>query len=269
MRHVAVPSAMAATLFKEWCETKKIDVTNRHKLHIFSEKEGARSLVETQIDDTVASHYDEPTRLADRIARLGYAKAAKILRAMLPQTLRARSGQLGEILATEAVPAVLKSFEIPIKRLRWSDGREMALRGEDLLGISIKDKPVRFLKGESKSRVSLTPSVVAEARAALTANNGRPSEHAMGFVMKVLFDRGDDELALTFEEYMLVKSIAAEQLVHLTFVLSGNDASNALTRDLKGCNETIEQHAVALRIADHKDFVAAVFDRVNKYGAKR
>lgn len=258
-----------ATLFTEWCETKKIDVTDRHKLHIFSEKRGARSLVQKQIDDTVASHYDEPTRLADRIARLGYIEAAKRLRAMLPQTPRARSGQLGEILASEAVPAVLQSFEIPIKRLRWSDGREMALRGEDLLGISIKDKPVRFLKGESKSRVSLTPSVVAEARAALKANDGRPSEHAMGFVMKILFDRGEDKLALIFEEYMLVKSIAADQLLHLTFILSGNDASNALTSDLKECNETIEQHAISLRIPDHKDFVAAVFNRVNNYGAKR
>ena len=260
---------MAATLFVEWCDNKKVDVTTRHKLHIFSEKEGARSRVQSQIDDTVASHYDEPERLANRMARLGYSKAAEILRAMLPQTKRARSGQMGEILATEAVPVVLTSFEVPIKRLRWSDGREMALRGEDLIGISFENNRVRFLKGESKSGVSLTPSVIAKARAALNANDGRPSQHAMGFVMKVLSDRGDDKLALIFEEYMLVKSIPVEQLLHLTFILSGNDASNALTNDLKECDEDIEQHAIALRIPDHKGFVATVFDRVNNYGAKR
>lgn len=261
--------AMAMTLFAEWCDIKKVDVTNRHKLHIFFEKEGARSLIQTKIDDTIASHYDEPARLIDRINRLGYPKAAEILRSMLPQTKRARSGQMGEILAAEAAPAVLSSFTIPVKRLRWSDGREMALRGEDLIGISLENKRVRFLKGESKSGVSLTPSVVAKARAALNANNGRPSQHAMGFVMKVLFDKGEDELALIFEEYMLMKSIPLEQLVHLTFVLSGNDASAALTSDLQGCDDSIEQHAVALRIADHKEFVAAIFDRVNSYAPQR
>src|SRR5437660_8939382 len=141
---------MATNVFNDWCETKKVDVTKRHKLHIFLERDGARSVVQNRIDDTVASHYDEPARLADRISRLGYSKAAKILRAMLPQTKRARSGQLGEILATEAVPIVLSSFDIPVKRLRWSDDREMAMRGEDLIGVSTKDTPIRFLKGESK-----------------------------------------------------------------------------------------------------------------------
>ena len=43
---------------------------------------------------------------------------------MLPRNAKARSGHLGEIFATEAAPAVLKDFQIPIKRLRWLDGRE-------------------------------------------------------------------------------------------------------------------------------------------------
>jgi hypothetical protein len=127
----------------------------------------------------------------------------------------------------------------------------------------------RSRAGESKSRVSLTPSVVAEARAALNANDGRPSHHAMGFIMKLLFDKAEDELALIFEEYMLLKSIPSDQLVHLTFAFSGNDASKALSADLKACDHAIEQHAVALRILDHQEFVATVFDRVNNYGPQR
>ena len=45
---------------------------------------------------------------------------------------------LGEILATEAVPAIVPTFQVPIKRLRWLDGRESALRGEDVIGISVE-----------------------------------------------------------------------------------------------------------------------------------
>jgi hypothetical protein len=92
----------------------------------------------------VASHYDDPERLMDRIARLGYAKAAQVLKVMLPTTKRARSGHLGEILTTESVPALLRPFKVPIKRLRWADGRESALRGEDLIGLAIETQSVNF-----------------------------------------------------------------------------------------------------------------------------
>jgi hypothetical protein len=188
---------------------------------------------------------------------------------MLPQSKRARSGHLGEILATETVPACLSSFKIPIKRLRWTDGRESALRGEDLIGIARESHVVRFLKGESKSRRTLTPSVVAEAREALNANDGRPSQHAFGFIMNRLFELGQEELALIFEEYMLLKSIPVQQLVHLTFTLSGNDACDALKADLGGCGGGIEQHAIAIRIQDHQEFIASVYNRLNSYAPQR
>lgn len=256
---------MAETLFDQWCEHRDIDVAGRHKLHILTERDGARATVQDEIDRTVASHYDEPRRLSNRIARLGYEKAAKILRAMLPQSKRARSGHLGEILATETVPALLSSFTIPIKRLRWTDGRESALRGEDLIGIARENRTVRFLKGESKSRLALTPSVVAEVREALNANDGRPSQHALGFIMNRLFELGQDELAQIFEEYMLIKSIPVQQLVHLTFTLSGNDACAALIADLGGCGSSIEQHAITIRIQDHQEFIASVYQRLNSY----
>jgi hypothetical protein len=53
-------------------------------------------------------------------------------------------GHLGEILATESVPALLRPFKVPIKRLRWVDGRESALRGEDLIGLAIETQSVNF-----------------------------------------------------------------------------------------------------------------------------
>lgn len=123
------------SLFDEWCETKSVSVANRHKLHLFRERDGIRSSLEEQIDAAVASHYEDPLRLSERIARVGLSKAAEVLRALLPQTKKARSGHLGEILATEAAPAVLKKFQIPIKRLRWLDGREAALRGEETANL--------------------------------------------------------------------------------------------------------------------------------------
>jgi hypothetical protein len=256
-----------AALFSQWCETEDVNI-ERHKLHIFRERDGARESLSKEIEQAVISHYEDPRLLSERIARVGLPKAAAVLREMLPRTKRARSGHLGEIFATEVAPVILKSFEIPIKRLRWLDGREAALRGEDLIGVERANGRVRFLKGESKSRTNLGAGVVAEAREMLAANDGRPSQHALGYIMHRLFDLQQDELAILFEKFMLMNPIALQQVVHLLFMLSGNDASKALTDDLKACGKTdIEQHAVSLRISDHQKFVASVYERLNQYGA--
>jgi hypothetical protein len=149
---------------------------------------------------------------------------------MFPRSKRARSGHLGEIFATEAAPAILKGFQIPIKRLRWLDGREAALRGEDLIGTERTPRDVRFLKGESKSRSNLTPAVVAEAREMLAANDGRPSQHALGYLMHRLFELQQDELAIIIEEFMLLKPIPTRQVVHLLFTLTGIDGLRGADR---------------------------------------
>jgi hypothetical protein len=121
---------------------------------------------------------------------------------------------------------------------------------------------VRFLKGESKSRAALSPSVLSEARVALRANLGRPSQHALGFIMKRLFEVGEDGLAIVFETYMLKKSIAQRDLVHLLFTFSGNDPTDALTDDLKNYPGKIEQHSINVRIKDHQDFIKVIYDNV-------
>ncbi len=256
---------MPPSLFDDWCESQHLAPAPTRRLHVLAEKNGGRVSVASQIDQTIASHYEDPQRFSDRIKRLGYPRAAEVLKLMLPRSEKARSGHLGEILATEAVPAFLGKFTVPTKRLRWTDGRESALRGEDLLGLSRENNRVRFLKGESKSRKNLSPSTVADARKALDANDGRPSQHALGFIMQRLFDLQRDDLALVFEEFMLRKTIPKDQLVHLTFILSGNDASTALTDDLNSYAGGIEQHAVAMRIADHQEFIKQVYERMKSY----
>ena len=258
---------MAAPLIDQWCETKAVAVGERRQLHLLSEREGARASLERQIDETVVSHYEDPRILSERIARVGLPRAAAILREMLPRSIKARSGHLGEIFGTESVPSVLKTFHIPIKRLRWVDGREAALRGEDLIGVEQTKRGVRFLKGESKSRSQLTPAVVAEAREMLLANDGRPSQHALCFIMHRLFELGQDEVAIVFEEFMLLKPIPSQQIVHLLFTLTGNDAATALENDLQACPGDIEQHAINLQISDHQQFIGGIYDRISEYGS--
>lgn len=248
---------MSKHLYQDWCDLKVTKLLRGRQFHSITEIAGARSKVEANIKKTLMAHYEDPKILADRIKRHGFKKAAKMLNMMLPVSTRARSGDVGEILATEVVPAILPDFQIPIKRLRWKDGRNSAMRGEDIIGIDPKRS--RFLKGESKSRASLPPAIVSQARTALKANKGRPSQHAMSFMIHRLIELGKKDLAEIFEESLLSKSIPVADLVHLLFGFSGNDASTALEDDLNAYSGKIEQHAVNLRIKDHQAFIASLY----------
>jgi hypothetical protein len=141
-------------LFDAWCnldETKD----KRKRLWLLTERDGAREDIQAELADAMRSHYDRQERIAEDVDRLGYAAAAKILKAVLPQGAKARSGDLGEILATELVEEKTE-FTVPIRRLRYKDGREMALRGDDFIGVGFDDdNRLWLLKGESKSRQRL------------------------------------------------------------------------------------------------------------------
>ena len=255
-------------LFTDWCANRPFAV-GAHRLNLLAERDGTRSQILPRLSATVASHYEASERFAARMARVGFEKAAGVLRGLLPQSAAARSGDMGEILATEVVPELMPTFRIPIKRLRWKDAREQAMRGEDLIGVASDAQGVRFLKGEAKSGSSIGPAVIAEARSALDRNEGRPSQHAMIFVMQRLRDLGEDGLADVFEAYLMDQAIAPERLTHLCFCLCGNDADTALTNDLAACTGAVHRHSITLRIPDHQAFVRTVYEAVHAHAGIR
>lgn len=101
------------------------------------------------------------------LSKWGKPRPAKYLAAKLPTKQISRSGELGEIIATEYINAGELPYEVPIKRLRWKDTREWPMRGEDMLGFNFKSHKLQFLKGESKSRKFLKETVITAARKAL------------------------------------------------------------------------------------------------------
>jgi Cap4 SAVED domain len=138
-------------LFDKWCETAKKQNKRKH-LWSLTERTGGRQLTEDPLVQAVRSHYDSQERIADTVQSLGYEKASRILRERLPRTLRARSGDFGEILATELVEESL-GFTIPIRRLRYKDGREMALRGDDFIGIGFDKCRISSVEAQAISWV--------------------------------------------------------------------------------------------------------------------
>jgi Cap4 SAVED domain len=247
---------MADDFFKQWCSTDS-RARGKYRCEILREVDSSREELEPTLGELVQKHYVDPERAAERIERLGYKKAAKQLNQYLPTSTKARSGDLGEILATEYVNRRMP-FKVPIFRLRWKDGRNMALRGDDLIAIGRQDGTLQLLKGEVKSRRKVVSATVAKALEQLRKNASRPSGHTINYVIDRLLDLGKAKTAALLEKY-LDEGIVADDLCHLLFVLSGNDPKQLFDGALSSYSGKVRIAAVGLVIEDHANFVSGVY----------
>ena len=116
------------------------------------------------------------------------------------------------------------------------------------------------MKGESKSRVALTPSTIKDAGKALDGDMGRPSRHAVLFIASRLRELGNDELAAELEKALL-HSFSGHDIEHLLFVISGNNPGNILSKHVAEIeNQQPKRHAIGVCIPDHGQFIAQLFD---------
>src|SRR5436190_13656931 len=156
---MAVEDAGFPIGFEGWCEiaTEAID---QHTLSILVLPEGKFAIGTKATARVVPSHYVSAKRVAVIMEKLGKPEAARYLREKLPVFSRIRSGDLGELLATQYIREQTP-YGVPISRLRWKDHRNMALRGDDVTGIAIgaSDGSIAYLKSEVKSRKALSASV--------------------------------------------------------------------------------------------------------------
>lgn len=202
--------------------------------------------------------YASPERIAGILEDLGKPAAADYLRNKLPTRKGLRSGELGEVIGTDFARKELGYTAIA--KLRWKDHREMAMRGDDMIGIRVpEDGPLEFLKGEAKSRASLDAKTVEDADRALRADNGLPSSHSLVFVADRLRDQGDDALAGLIYKAQLDQGISPRQVEQLLFTFTGNNPCAHLRTNTEGYREPVRRFAVGLQVRGHQAFVAAVY----------
>jgi len=228
---------------------------------------GQAAHLETGIQATAAivpGHYASEEHVARAFARLGKPKAAALIEAKLPTTKQIRSGDLGEIYATEWIDAHSGGYRAPIKRLRWKDHRNMAMRGEDVIGIfhDAQSQRLHFLKTEAKSRGKLTAQVLNDARAGLDKDGGLPSAHALSFISECLLNLNKLQLADAIDDALLKHGIPSQNVQHLLFTFSGNAPDALLTASLQAYPGSINQWGIGLHVEGHAAFIGAVYDRV-------
>ena len=254
-------------MIEDWLNIEEAEHGERKRLFVLGERDGGRVAVQADLMERVRAHYDDPRHIADDIAELGFPGAAAILRERLPTDARTRSGEVGEILATEFVEHQT-GFRIPVRRLRYKDGREMALRGDDFLGIEEVDGRLAYLKGEAKSGQAMAAGVINAARARLNDDDGRPTPISLLFVADRLLEGSEEDEALGRQIRNAVGrgTIRARDVTHGLFTLTGNDRRADLEADLAGAGGDHGHISVNLRINDHQEFIAWIYEEAENLG---
>jgi hypothetical protein len=249
-------------LFNDWCDSDE-EESDRKRYWSFCEKKGGRQAIRRSLAETIRSHYDRLERIAEDVARLGYRAAARILATAIPTEPKARSGDLGEILATELVEEKI-NLRVPVRRLRYKDGREMAMRGDDFIGAAYgaDDGKLWLLKGEAKSNKILGKATITTARGVLNRDNGRCTPDSLLFVANRLLESADEKdvaLGRTIRDEVGCNSLRPDRIDHMLFTVSGNAPPAALKDDLHTAGSERDQYVVNLRIEDHQDFIAQMY----------
>jgi hypothetical protein len=249
--------------FNDWCISVDQPLGNHHQRVMTGQ--AAHLAVGIQATAAIVpAHYASEEQVARALARLCKPAAAALIESKLPTTKQIRSGDLGEIYATEWIDAHSGGYRAPIKRLRWKDHRNMAMRGDDVIGIlqDPQSQRLQFLKTEAKSRAALTTQVLTEARAGLDKDGGLPSAHALHFISARLLELDNLPLADAIDDALLKHGIPPQSVRHLLFTFSGNAPDAMLAASLQAYPGPINQWGIGLRVEGHGAFIGAVYDRV-------
>ncbi len=225
---------------------------------VYRERAGLRKVVLPTVQTVILDHL-VGLNIIEKIG--GYKKAAKFIRNRLPTSKKMRSADFGEILAAEYVDQ-LTDFYIPLKKLRHSDDRAVAMRGDDVIGLRKKNSKYRLLKIEAKSRISLSYTVVKSASVALMKNSGRPNPATLAFMSHQLRLMGDDALAEIIETVQN-SDIDEARVEHLVFTCSGNEPATALKAHAVSPNPKIKRELVGVVVVDHQSLIQSIFEALN------
>lgn len=248
---------MADKFLPNWMDLTRPDAAVG-ELVLLRERANTRATSQSAIEECVKDHLAGLEILA-KIKK--YENSLAYIRNKLPTSKRVRSGDFGEILASEYVDQFTE-YRVPIKKLRWKDDRVVAMRGNDVVAIrQVKGKPL-LLKVESKSRAALSDGAVKEAVSGLDKHAGRPNPSSLAFISSRLREQGRDDEARVFED-LQGKPPAHESIEHMVFTLSGNQPLNHLKNHAGEKGASFRRHLVGCVITDHQNFINTLFDKIH------
>lgn len=248
------------TIFDSWCSKgAPIPIGGQafRKIDSHDDVTGA-TILASKLPDA----YAETTALALVAERHGKPGVAAFLRHRLPTKKSARSGDMGEILAT-AYLAEEHGYVVGPSRLIDRDHQEWAMRGDDVLAARIDaSSELRIVKAEAKSRVTVGQATVQDARQGLARNAEMPSPHSLSQFAVRLLKTSDRELGEAILDLQLTEGVRSDRVRHLMFLLTAGDPSAHVGADLNAYAGVVRQLTVTLRVKEHQKFINDAYDKV-------
>lgn len=248
------------TMFDSWCSKGALTSICTHKASTIDSRDDAQgvAVVTARIPDA----YADTDALALIAERHGKPGVAAFLRDRLPTKKSARSGDMGEILATAYLDEE-HGYVVGPSRLIDRDHQEWAMRGDDVLAARIDNAAgLHLIKAEAKSKVTVGKATVEAARDGLSRNDEMPSPHSLSQFATRLLNTEDHEVGEVVLDVLLSKGVRPNKVGHLMFLLTNSDPSTHVRADLKAYRGAVSQLTVTLRVQNHQKFINDAYDGV-------
>lgn len=246
--------------FSNWCTLGTLVPIGGHQAGVIESSDDAKG--SATLAASLPNAYAESNSLAIVAERFGKAGVAKFLRNKLPTKASARSGDMGEILATAYLHEEC-GYVVGPSRLIQRDHQEWAMRGDDVLGAKFDSKGrLHVTKAEAKSRATLGAATVKEARQGLARNDEFPSPHSLAQFAERLLPTADSRIGEAVLTMQLSDGVRPDRVGHLMFLFTRSDPSALVAGDLKAYPGPVSQLTVTLRVKGHQKFIKDAYDRV-------
>jgi hypothetical protein len=251
--------------FNDWCTLGTLVSIGAHHAGVLESSDDVKG--SATLAASLPNAYAESNSLAMVAERFGKGGVAKFLRNKLPTKASARSGDMGEILATAYLHEEC-GYVVGPSRLIQRDHQEWAMRGDDVLGAKLDSKGQLYItKAEAKSRATLGDVTVKAARVGLGRNDELPSPHSLTQFAERLLPTADSHIGEAVLTMQLSDGIRPERVGHLMFLFTGSDPSAYVAADLKTYSGSVSQLTVTLRVKGHQRFIKDAYDGVTAGGS--
>lgn len=244
--------------FNEWCAVGTPVPVGDHQvaaLESYNDAKGSATLAAS-----LPNAYAKTDSLAMVAERYGKEGVARFLRNKLPTKTNARSGDMGEILATVYLHQE-RGYVVGPSRLIERDHQEWAMRGDDVLGAMLDSNgQLHITKAEAKSRATLGDNTVKEAREGLARNDELPSPHSLTQFAERLLATTDSNIGAAVLDMQLLDGIRPDRVGHLMFLFTGGDPSVHVAADLTSYSGPVPQLTVTLRAQGHQKFIKDAYE---------
>jgi len=253
------------TDFNDWCTFGTLVPIGGNQAAVLESYDDAKG--SATLAASLPNAYAESDSLAMVAERFGKEGVAKFLRNKLPTKASARSGDMGEILATAYLHQEC-GYAVGPSRLIQRDHQEWAMRGDDALGAMLDSKgQLRITKAEAKSRATMGDGTVKAARQGLARNDELPSPHSLTQFAERLLPTADSYIGEAVLTMQLSDGVRPDRVGHLMFLFTASDPSAHVAADLKTYSGSVSQLTVTLRVNGHQGFIKDAYDGVTTGGS--